>query len=67
MLDKTVEAKSKAALQSPTSIREIVACCWKSQGPDKEEKTFKPSKEEKAKLADSQPTILSGIVTQSSG
>lgn len=52
MLDKAIKAESKAALQFSTSIREMDACCWKGQKPDKKEETSKLHKEEKAKLAD---------------
>lgn len=60
MLDKTVEAKSKAAFQSPTSICEMHAHCCKGKRPDKKEETSNPVKEEKAKPADSQPTFSAG-------
>ena len=58
LLDKAIEAKSKFALQSLTSIQEMNAYCWKSRRPDKKEKTSKSHKKEKAKPADSQPTTL---------
>lgn len=58
VLDKAIEAESKAALQSATSIREMDARCWKGRRPDKE--TSKPQKEEKTKPADNQPTTSAG-------
>ena len=58
MLNKTTEAKSKAALQSLLSIREMDPGCWKDQKPDKE--TFRSQKKEKTKPADSQPTTSIG-------
>ena len=63
MPDKIIKAKSKAAFQSFTNIWEMNARCWKSQRPNKKETTFKPHKEKKAKLADSQPTTLIGTNT----
>lgn len=65
MLNKTIEAESKAALQSPTSICKRDAHCWKGKRPDKKEETSKLVKEKKAKPADSQPTPSAG--TQSLG
>ena len=52
MLNKAIEAESKPALQSPTSIRKMDACCWKWQRPDKKEETSKFHEEEKTKPAD---------------
>ena len=63
MLDKAIEAESKAALQSSTIIQEMDACCWKERRPDKKEETSKFYKEEKPKPADNQPTTS----TQASG
>lgn len=66
MLDKVIEAKSKAVLQSSTSIREMDAHCWKGQKPDKKEKTSKtPKKKNKAKPAYNQPIPL--LSTQALG
>lgn len=53
MFNKAIEAKSKAALQSFTSICKIDTHCWKSQRPNKKKKTLKPYKEEKVKPDDS--------------
>ena len=58
MLNKAIEAKSKAAFQLATSIQEIDACCWKGQRPNKKEETSRSYKEEKPKQADNQPTTL---------
>lgn len=59
MLDKAIKTKFKTALQSSTSICKIDACYWKSQKPNKKEKSSKPFKEEhKAKPANSHPINL---------
>lgn len=59
MLDKPIEAKSKAAFQSPISIQVINACCWKNQRPNKKEESFKLlKKKHKAKPAKNQPILL---------
>ena len=65
VLNKSIKTESKTALQSPTSIREMDACRWKSQRPNKKKKTSKSHKEKKTKLADSQLTTLAE--TQASG
>lgn len=67
VLDKTIKAKSKAALQSPTSIWDIDACCWKGRRPDKKKESFKPYIEKKAKPADSQLTTLAETNIQAFG
>lgn len=53
ILDKAIEAKSKASLLSSTSIRKIDACYWKGQRPYKNKENSKFYKEEKAKPAGS--------------
>lgn len=62
VLDKPIDVKSKAELQSLTSICEMDACYWKSQRLDKKKETSKPLKEDnRARPADSQPTLSSSI------
>ena len=61
VLDKAIEAELKAGLQLATSIQEMDARCCKSRRPNKKEKTFRSYKEEKIKLAASQPTTPAGI------
>lgn len=51
MLNKPIKAKFKAIFQSFTSIQIMNAYCWKGQRSYKKEKTSKPHKQEKTKLA----------------
>lgn len=62
MLDKAIEAKFKTTFQFFISIYKMDACYWKSQKPNKRDKTFKPPKKKnKTTLADSQLIALLDI------
>lgn len=59
MLNKAIEDESKATLQLSTSICEMDTYCWKGYKPNKKKEIFKfLKKEPKAKLFESQPTLL---------